>query len=170
MDLKEYIADVPDFPKSGILFRDISPLLRVPTILDSAVERLAAEAAKMQASHVVAIESRGFVFGVPVAMKLSLPVLLARKRGKLPGPCIQESYGLEYGEDVLELQQGALSPGSRALIVDDVLATGGTAAAAGRLVQQAGSELAGYLFLIELSFLDGRSKLGDIQTSALVSY
>lgn len=160
IDIKSYITDVPDFPKPGILFRDISPLLQTPEVFHFVINLMAQEIAKLPIAALVAIESRGFLFAAPLAHTLSMPLVLIRKAGKLPGDLVSVSYGLEYGVDTLEMKSGALAQGARVVVVDDVLATGGTAAAAGELISKAGARVVSYLFLAELAALQGRSKLG----------
>jgi adenine phosphoribosyltransferase len=169
INLQDYIHDVPDFPKPGILFRDISPLLSSPQAFSCAVERMAEEFQKLGATAIVAVESRGFIFGAPIAVRAKVPLVLVRKPGKLPGDkeCMQ--YGLEYGSDTLEIKAGVIPAGARVAVIDDVLATGGTAAATGALVGKVGGMLAGYLFLIELAALKGRDRLSSVPISALIS-
>lgn len=168
--LRGAIRDVPDFPKPGILFKDITPVLGDAILFRETTDAMARMFDARQVSHVVAIESRGFLLGAPVAQRLGAGLVLARKRGKLPRPTLREEYSLEYGTDVLEIHADALSADSRAIIVDDVLATGGTAAAVAALVRAAGAELVGFSFLIVLGFLDGRHRLGDGNVSALIEY
>jgi adenine phosphoribosyltransferase len=160
------VRDVPNFPRPGILFRDITPLLGDPAVFRSAIEGLAELAPRPEG--VVAVESRGFVFGAALALHWSVPLVLARKFGKLPGPTIQETYSLEYGDDRLELRADAMTPGQRVVIVDDVLATGGTAAATARLAERAGGRVDGLLFLIELIGLGGRERLEGRRVDALL--
>src|SRR2546426_3009131 len=150
-DLKRFIRDVPDFPKKGIVFKDIAPLLWEPTAFRLTIERLAGFVPCPDA--VVAIESRGFIFGAGLALHWGVRFVPARKFGKLPGRTVREQYSLEYGEDVLELQADSLERGQRVVIVDDLLATGGTAAATAKLVEQLGSRLEAMLFVIELDGL-----------------
>ena len=164
------VRDVPDFPKPGILFKDITPVLEDPKALREVVQRMAEEARRVGAEVIVGIESRGFLFGVPVALELDLPFALARKLGKLPAEKIREEYDLEYGTNTIEMHADAIRPGQKAYLVDDLLATGGTAAAAARLVKRLGGEVVGYGFLIELGFLDGRKALDDAPVDALMVY
>ncbi len=164
------VRDVPDFPKEGILFKDITPVLEDPKALREVVSKMAENARSVGADVIVGIESRGFLFGVPVALELDLPFALARKLGKLPAEKIREEYALEYGTNTIEMHTDAIKPGQKAYLVDDLLATGGTAAAAARLVQRLGGEVVGYGFLIELSFLDGRKVLNDAPVAALLEY
>ncbi len=168
MDFSDYIRDVPDFPKPGIVFKDIAPLLGNPAAFAAAIAKMAQSAPACDA--VAGLESRGFLFAAPAALQLGKPCIPLRKAGKLPGPLHAVSYALEYGDATLEIQLDAFAPGARVLIVDDVLATGGTAAAAGRLVERAGGIVAGYAFLIELQFLHGREKLGATPAFALIQY
>ena len=167
IELNRFIRDVPDFPKQGILFRDITPLLGDPKALAFAMDRLATAAGKPDA--VVAIESRGFIFGTGIALYWGVPFVPARKFGKLPGPTVREIYSLEYGEDSLELRADALQAGQEVLIVDDLLATGGTAAATVRLVEQLGARVKALTFVIELTGLGGREKLAGRTVHALLS-
>ena len=169
-DLKSFIADIPDFPKPGIMFRDISPLLRAPTAFRHVVNLMAKEVSDLKVAGIVAVESRGFLFAAPVAHEAGVPLVLARKPGKLPGDRVRVEYGLEYGTDSLELKHGLIDPGSRMVIIDDVLATGGTARAAGDLVQKVSASVASYIFLVELLGLGGREKLKDGAVSSLVQY
>jgi adenine phosphoribosyltransferase len=164
------VRDVPDFPKPGILFKDITPVLEDPKALREVVKKLAEDAKARGADVIVGIESRGFLFGVPVALELDLPFALARKLGKLPAEKIREEYALEYGTNTIEMHADAIRPGQKAYLVDDLLATGGTAAAASRLVTRLGGEVVGYGFLIELGFLDGRKVLTDAPVEALMVY
>lgn len=158
--LERLIRDVPDFPKPGIMFKDISPLLADHDGLSAVVRGLAAAAADEEGESlvdkVVGIEARGFILGAPVALALGAGFVPVRKAGKLPGPTHRVSYALEYGEAVLEVHADTIEPGERVLIVDDVLATGGTAAGAVRLAEALGADVAGLAFLIELGFLEGR--------------
>jgi adenine phosphoribosyltransferase len=167
-DLRRLIRDVPDFPRKGIVFKDITPLLLDPEAFAAAVRQLAARAERPEA--VVAVESRGFVFGAALALHWKVPFVPARKFGKLPSTTVREVYSLEYGEDTLEIHRDALRAGERVAIVDDLLATGGTAAAAARLVEQLGATVAGLLFLIELRGLGGREKLAPRPVEALIEY
>jgi adenine phosphoribosyltransferase len=168
LDLRTYIRDVPDFPRPGILFKDITPLLLRPEALRAAVEGLAARAARPDA--VVAIESRGFVFGTGLALHWGVPLVPARKFGKLPGRTIQETYALEYGDDRLEIHADALAAGQGVAVVDDLLATGGTAAATIRLVERLGARVEAVLFVIELKGLGGRERLAPARVEALLDY
>lgn len=164
------IRDVPDFPKPGIIFKDITPVLEHPAAFQQVCSLLAKDALSLGADVIVGIESRGFIFGVPVALELQLPFAMARKLGKLPFEKISEEYALEYGTNTVEMHIDAIQPGQNAYIVDDLLATGGTAAAAARLVERLGGKVCGFGCLIELTFLNGRSSLLGYPATALMSY
>ncbi|MFM2064930.1 MAG: hypothetical protein RLZZ507_4601 [Cyanobacteriota bacterium] len=172
MDLKSLIRDIPDFPKPGILFRDITTLLQHPEGLRYTIDFLAQKCIELelQADYIVGMESRGFIFGAPLAYKLGSGFIPVRKKGKLPAAVHSIDYELEYGTDSLEVHQDALIPGSRVLIVDDLIATGGTATATAKLVQQIGCELVGFGFIIELRELQGRKYLPDAPIISLVEY
>ncbi len=157
--LRAAIRTIPDFPAPGILFRDVTPLLAVPALLGEAVERLAEPYREAGITHVLGIEARGFWLGPLVAQALGAGFVPVRKKGKLPGPVYAEAYALEYGIDEVQMHRGALPPTARVLVHDDVIATGGTARAAARLAEQSGAEVAGFSFLVELTFLDGRATL-----------
>lgn len=167
---KSLIRDVPDFPKAGIMFKDIAPVLEHAAALQEAVDLLAADAIERGAQAIVGIESRGFVFGAPIALKLGVPFVMARKLGKLPYDRISEEYALEYGTNTVEMHADSIKPGQRAYVVDDLLATGGTAAAAARLVERLGGEICGFGFMVELTFLEGRSALRGYPICALIEY
>ena len=168
--LKAKIRQVPDFPKPGILYYDITTLLRDPIGLREAIDGLSAPFRDQRIDLVVGIESRGFILGAAVADRLRAGFVPARKPGKLPASTIQQSYDLEYGSDALEIHQDAIEQGQRVLIVDDLLATGGTAHAALGLVRQTGGEIAGMAFLVELQFLNGRARLGDVPLFVALRY
>ena len=170
MDLTAYIRDVPDFPKKGILFKDITPLLRAPEALQYTVEALARPFHDKKVNRVAAIESRGFIFGSCVARLLGAGFVPIRKPGKLPWTTRRNEYVLEYGTDALEIHDDALGTGDRVLLIDDVLATGGTAAAASCLVRESGADLVGVAMVIELSFLNGRAKLNGVPVHSLITY
>jgi len=167
-DLRRLIRNVPDFPRQGINFKDITPLLQDPAALAECVRELAARAERPDA--VVAIESRGFVFGTGLALHWKVPLVPARKFGKLPGKTLRERYALEYGEDSLEIHADALEKGTGVAVVDDLLATGGTAHAAARLVERLGARVDSMLFLIELKGLGGREALLPRRVEALIDY
>jgi adenine phosphoribosyltransferase len=168
--LEKAIRDVPDFPKPGIIFRDVTTLLLQPDLVSAAIDALWEEFAGRPTTHIVAIEARGFVIGAGLALRHRLPLVLLRKPGKLPSKSLSESYDLEYGSASLEIHADALRAGDRALIVDDLLATGGTAAAAGKLVRRCGASVSGYGFFVELDFLAGRAKLNDAPVASLLHY
>ena len=159
MDLANYIRDVPDFPKPGILFKDITPLLGDPAAFGVAIDRFAERYAAEPIDVIAGIEARGFLFAAPLASRLGKPLVPMRKPGKLPWDTHSITYSLEYGEASVEMHADAIQPGQRALIIDDVLATGGTVSAAVRLAERAGAEIAGLAFLIELEDLHGRDRL-----------
>jgi adenine phosphoribosyltransferase len=166
LDLRAYVRDVPDFPRKGIVFKDITPLLLDPGALSQAIRQMAERAERPHA--VVAIESRGFIFGVGLALHWNVPFVPARKFGKLPGHTVRQVYSLEYGEDTLEIHADALRPGQSVVIVDDLLATGGTAAATAALVKQLGARVQSLLFFVELRGLGGRERLADYPVEALL--
>ena len=170
IDLKQMIRSVPDFPKPGINFFDITTLLKDPAGLQATIDSLAAPYESANIDVVVGIESRGFILGSAVAQHIGAGFIPVRKPGKLPAKAIKEIYELEYGKDALEIHADAIQTGQRVLIVDDVLATGGTAAAAARLVKQLGGELYGLAFLIELTFLNGKSKLTGENVFSVLQY
>lgn len=164
------VRDVPDFPKPGVLFRDITPVLANHTAFHDAIELLAESFRALSVDAVLGIESRGFMFGAPLALRLGAAFVPVRKPGKLPRATQRVAYALEYGEDALEMHRDALTSGARVLVIDDVIATGGTARAAIDLARLQGAEVVGIGFLIELSFLSGRDKLGDVNTVSLLKY
>jgi adenine phosphoribosyltransferase len=167
--LTHKIRDIPDFPKPGILFRDITPLLLDPKALGTAVEAMVAPFRELAVDRLLAIESRGFLFGAPMAQALGVGLGLVRKKGKLPYQTHESRYELEYGTDSVEMHVDTVSPGQRVLIVDDLIATGGTAAAAIDLAAQAGAEVVGATFLIELTALAGRSRI-DTRCHAVLRF
>ena len=164
------IRDVPDFPKPGILFKDITPVLQNPAAFAEAVEVMSQHARKYNPDVIVGIESRGFVFGAPIAVQLGIPFAMTRKLGKLPYDRITEEYALEYGTNTVEMHTDAITPGQRAYVIDDLLATGGTAAAAARLVERLNGRIAGFGFMVELTFLQGRENLRGYEIDALIAY
>ena len=168
--LKNHIKNIPDFPSPGINFKDITPLLADKNAFQYSIQRLSELAWKMNAEAVVGIESRGFIFAAPVAVALGVPFVPIRKKGKLPGKTVRVEYSLEYGSGELEMPLDNLTRGSRVVILDDVLATGGTARAAKGLVTMVEAETVGYLFLLELAFLNGRIHLGETPCESLLSY
>lgn len=169
VDLKALIRDIPDFPKPGIIFKDLTPLLANGRALAASIDRIA-EHFSGKVDTVLGIESRGFIIGSAVAYRLGVGLIVARKRGKLPFRTIHQDYALEYGVDRLELHEDSCDAGTRVLIVDDLLATGGTAEAALGLAEQLGAEIAGCAFLIELKFLNGRDKLAPVNVFSLIEY
>jgi adenine phosphoribosyltransferase len=170
LEIKSLIVDVPDFPKPGIVFKDITPVLANPAAFKAVIDELAARCSGVRADAVLAIESRGFIFGAPLAQRLDLPLQLVRKRGKLPRAALTARYALEYGFDHLEVHADAIRRGGRYLVVDDVIATGGTAAAVAGLIKQQGASVAAFLFLIELTFLAGRDKLRGMPVTSMIRY
>ncbi len=170
-DIKKMIRDVKDFPKEGIIFRDITTAIKDAQTMQKIVNLMAEEYENENIDYVAGIESRGFIFGMPIAYKLNCGFIPIRKPGKLPAETISQEYSLEYGTDKIEIHKDAIKKGDRVLIVDDLLATGGTAAAAAKLVQSAGGELVGISFLIELEDLKGKEKLPKgVKVSSLVKY
>ncbi|MBD2691359.1 adenine phosphoribosyltransferase [Anabaena catenula] len=172
MDLKSLIRDIPDFPKPGILFRDITTLLRDPDGLRYTIDFLTQKCveSEFKVDCVVGMESRGFIFGAPLAYQLGAGFIPVRKKGKLPAAVHRIDYELEYGTDSLEVHQDAIHPGSRVLIVDDLIATGGTASATAKLLQKIGCKLVGFGFIIELRDLQGRKHLPDVPIISVVEY
>ncbi len=170
--MKAIVRDVPDFPKPGILFKDLSPLLKSPELSKEIIQHLVAKVAALKPDALVCLESRGFWFGMPVALELGIPMIPMRKQGKLPYTCISQEYKLEYGTAKIEMHTDALERGWKVVIHDDLLATGGTADAAAKLVKQAGAEVCAFSFLVELEFLKGREVLKNAcpQISSLVTY
>ncbi len=169
MNIKEHIRQIPDFPKPGILFYDISTLLAHADAWQVTMGRLANAVRAQQPDLLVGIESRGFLVAAPLALKLGCGFVMARKSGKLPGETVRHEYGLEYGRDVIELQQDSILPGQRVVVLDDLLATGGTLNATIQLVRRMGGIVTGAACIIELAFLNGRDKL-DVPVTSVVSY
>jgi len=170
IELEGYIRGVPDWPKKGILFRDITPLLAEPKAFAAAVEAMCSDFADAGVEYVAAVEARGFIFGAAVAEKLEAGFVPIRKKGKLPFETESVSYDLEYGTDTLEVHCDAVKRGAKVLMVDDLLATGGTMAAACKLIEKIGGRIVGVTFLIELCELGGREKLGGYKINTLISY
>jgi adenine phosphoribosyltransferase len=170
MDLKSLIRDIPDFPKPGILFRDITTLLRDPAGFKYTIDTIASKVQDLQPEYLIGMESRGFIFGAALAYKLGIGFIPVRKPGKLPAAVYTVEYALEYGTDRLEIHRDAVVSGSRVLIVDDLIATGGTAKATAKLLQLLGCELVGFAFVVELDALEGRSQLPDVPIISLVHY
>lgn len=170
LDLKSKVRDIPDFPKKGILFRDITTLLKDPESFQKVINKLSAFYEDEGIDHVVGIESRGFILGAPLAYTLGAGFVPVRKPGKLPSDIYEATYELEYGKDTLNIHQDAISPGQRVVVVDDLLATGGTMAATLDLLTKLGAVVVGVAFLIELADLRGRDKLAGHQILSLISY
>ena len=170
MDLKQYIRDIPDFPVEGILFRDITPLMQEPEAFRYVIDRLAEHYEEQEVDVILGIEARGFLIGAPLAYKLGKPFVPIRKEGKLPYETRSMKYALEYGQNVVEVHTDAVSKGQRAIILDDLLATGGTMAAGAELVESMGGEVAGLAAVIELIDLDGRERLSGYGVYSLVQY
>jgi len=168
--IDDYIGKVPDFPKPGILFYDISPLLATPYIWEQAIQELAKLITPFNPSFLAAIDARGFLVASPLALKVGCGIIMIRKKGKLPGTTVQQEYSLEYGEDSLEMRDGIIKPGQSVFILDDLLATGGTAEAAVKLINGVGALVVGAAFLIELDGLGGRDRLRNIPCKSLVTY
>jgi adenine phosphoribosyltransferase len=168
--LEDRIRDIPDFPQKGVLFKDITPLLQDPAAYRSAMDRLAAHYANAGIEAVVGVESRGFIFGAALAYLLNCGFIPVRKFGKLPAQTVAVEYALEYGTNIVEVHSDAIHPGQRVLIVDDLLATGGTVSAAIELVERIGGQIAGIAFLVELTYLKGREHLKDHDVFALIEY
>lgn len=169
MDLEAHIRQIRDFPKRGILFYDISTLLQDAGAWQVAIDRMAELVLPFRPDRLVAIESRGFIFGAPLALKLGIGMAMIRKRGKLPGSVVGHAYTLEYGNDTIEVSADLIAAGSRVVVVDDLIATGGTAAATAELMRKIGTEVAAAVFLIELSGLEGRKKL-DIPVETVLTF
>ncbi|MCL2925819.1 MAG: adenine phosphoribosyltransferase [Trichodesmium sp. MAG_R04] len=170
MELKNLIREIPNFPKSGIIFRDITTLLSNPDSLRYTIDILTEKWSDIKLDYVVGIESRGFIFGMPLAYQLNVGFVPVRKPGKLPAAVYSVSYDLEYGQDSLEMHQDAMAQGSRVLIIDDLLATGGTAVATTQLMEKANCNLVGFGFVIELKDLGGRQKLPKVPIISLIEY
>lgn len=168
--IKDYVRDVPDFPKKGIIFKDITPLLKNPEALRQAIDLFEEHYKKEKIDKVVSMESRGFIFGSALAYRLNCGFVPVRKKGKLPWKTYSVTYNLEYGTDTLEIHQDAIEPGEKVLILDDVLATGGTANAVKQLVEKTGGEIKGFCFLIELSFLKPHEILKSANIFSLIKY
>ena len=170
MDFKTTVRDVPDFPHAGVLFKDITPLLNDAKAFGLAIDAMAEPALALHPTHVLGLESRGFIFGSALAHKLGLGFVPARKPGKLPMPTYRQTYACEYGEDSLEVHRDAFKEGDRVLIVDDVLATGGTAAAARALIESTGAHPVALTLFIELTFLKGREMLKGLPVFSVLTY
>ena len=169
MDLKQHIRQVPDFPKPGILFYDISTLLAHPDAWQDTVRQLEESIRPEKPDILAGIESRGFLVAAPLALALGLGFVMVRKQGKLPGPNVPYTYDLEYGQDTIEIQEGAIQPGQRVIVLDDLLATGGTMSASVELIRKIGGDVRSCACIIELSFLQGRDKL-DVPVTSLIQF
>jgi adenine phosphoribosyltransferase len=169
-ELEKYIRDVPDFPKPGIIFKDITPLVKDAVAFRRTIELLEDQAKRCKPDSILGIESRGFIFGGALALRLGKGLIVARKPGKLPYKTDKVSYSLEYGTNTLELHVDAVEKGQRVLVVDDLLATGGTASACAQLIEKQGGKVAGYSFVVELKFLNGREKLKPHPVSSILVY
>jgi adenine phosphoribosyltransferase len=170
MNLNDYIRDIPDFPKEGIIFKDISPLLGDAAALTASIDQLAEKLAGKQIDAVAGVEARGFIFGPLLAQRLGVGFVPVRKPGKLPAATVSKSYDLEYGQATIEIHTDAIKPGARVLVVDDLLATGGTAVAACSLLEELGGEIVACAFVVELSFLPGRAALEGHDVVSLIQY
>lgn len=170
MNLADYIRDIPDFPKPGILFKDITPLLADPAAFEGSIARLADQYAGTGIDAIAAAEARGFLFAAPLALRLQKPLVPLRKPGKLPYRTYSLKYDLEYGQAELHMHTDGVAPGARVLLVDDLLATGGTMAAGAKLIERAGGTVVGCAFLVELSFLNGRAALAGRDVFSLITY
>ncbi len=170
MDVKDYIRTIPDFPKKGIMFRDVTTVLQNADGFKLAIDSMSALLKDIDFDVVVGIESRGFIFGTPIAYNLGKPFITVRKKGKLPYDTIEEEYDLEYGTAKIEMHRDAIKKGERAIIIDDLIATGGTAKASAKLVEKLGGSVAGMLFLVELPALNGRETLKDYKVMSVTSF
>lgn len=170
MDIRDYIASIPDFPKEGIIFRDVTPILSSPKAMRHVTRKMADFIEDQDANLVLAPEARGFVFAIPAAIEADVPFAPVRKPGKLPRETISQTYDLEYGTDELQVHADAIKPGDRIVIIDDLLATGGTVEAVTKMARKVGAEVVGAAFVIELNDLKGREKLKDVPVLALTSY
>ncbi|MGC4113554.1 MAG: adenine phosphoribosyltransferase [Myxococcales bacterium] len=168
--VRSLVRDVPDFPKKGIIFKDITPVLAHPQAFKQIIDAMVDRYRPMKIDKILAIESRGFLFGSALAYALGAGLVIVRKPGKLPWKSVKEEYALEYGKDSLEMHVDAVAPGNRVLVIDDLLATGGTAEAAGRLVGKVGGQVAEFAFVVELAFLSGRKRLGADKVFSLIQY
>ena len=170
MDLKDFIRDVPDFPQAGILFRDITPILKNSEAFNTVIDLIRQECSELNFDTIVGVESRGFIFGAPLACAMDKSFVPVRKEGKLPGDTISASYSLEYGSNTLEIHDGDIAPGSRVLVIDDLLATGGTIGATAELVERSQGIVAGIGLVIELTGLGGRERLKKYDVFSLLQY
>ena len=166
----DYIRAVPDFPEKGIIFRDITSVLQDPDGLKLAIDEMQAKIADLDFDVVAGTESRGFIFGMPIAYNLHKPFVLVRKKGKLPCETVEKTYDLEYGQATIEMHKDSIKPGQKVVIIDDLIATGGTVEAAAELIEELGGEVAGMVFLLELAGLEGRKRLSKYRVESVVSY
>jgi adenine phosphoribosyltransferase len=169
-DISKYIRDVPDFPKPGIIFKDITPLLTDPVGFKATVDQLCEPFKGKEIDLCLGVEARGFLFAAAAAYQLDAGVTIVRKPGKLPYTTVEESYELEYGTDTLQMHTDAIQPGQKVLVLDDLIATGGTVEAVKRMIEKAGGEIVSFAFVVELDFLHGRDKLGDANIHSLLHY
>lgn len=169
-DFSKYVRDIPDFPKKGIVFKDITNLLKCGTVFKQVIDRIACEYSDKKIDAVISIEARGFLIGSALAYSLGCGLVPVRKKGKLPWRVYRKEYDLEYGQDHIEVHQDGICPGNNVLIVDDVIATGGTVEAVAKLVKEMNGNIIGAAFLIELAFLNGRDKIKDIPIFSLITY
>jgi adenine phosphoribosyltransferase len=170
LDLRSYIRSIPDFPEPGILFRDVTPLLKAPEAYRQALDEMMSYVNDMETTSIVAVEARGFLFGCPLAAMLGVPFVPVRKQGKLPSDCMTIEYALEYGQGQLDIHADAIEAGARVAIIDDLIATGGTAAATAQLIELVGGTVAGFVFLVELQGLGGREKIGPYRVETLIKF
>jgi adenine phosphoribosyltransferase len=170
IDLKSRIRDIPDFPEKGVLFRDVTTLLQDPAAFRQVIDQMTEHFRGSNATHICAVEARGYIFGAPLAYNLDLGFIPVRKPGKLPYDTISQAYELEYGKNVLELHRDAVGPGDRVLVIDDLIATGGSSRATAQLIEKLGAEVAGFGFVIELGFLKGREALEGYEVYSLLQY
>lgn len=168
--IKALIRDIPDFPQKGVIFRDITPLLKEPCVVSEIIDSFEEFARKKKIEVVAAIESRGFIFAMPLCLRLGVPFVPVRKEGKLPWATVKETYELEYGAATVEMHKDAIKEGQRVLVLDDLLATGGTALASAKLVEKLGGKVEGIAFIIELTYLNGREKIKDYEVLTLARY
>ena len=168
--ISDAIRNIPDYPKPGILFKDITTVLQQPELFSATLDFMAARIAPYKPDYILGIEARGFILGAPLADRLGVGFIPVRKKGKLPGETHSYSYALEYGIDTIEIHKGAVEPGKQVVVVDDLLATGGTAAAAAKLVEEVGAHVKAYAFMVELDFLNGRDQLNDTPIESLIHF
>lgn len=168
--MEDYVRSIPDFPEPGIIFRDVTSILEDADGLQMAIDKMQALVEEVDCDVIVGAESRGFIFGMPIAYNLHKPFILVRKKGKLPCETIEKEYELEYGKATIEMHKGSIKPGQKVVIIDDLIATGGTIAAAAELVEELGGEVVKIVFLMELAGLNGREKLQQYDVSSVICY